>query len=247
MLCVVLGAALAFAYSKTKQKEYTATAQVYFRNAQLDQEAAGLPVVNNVDPQSQTDTNLRLATLPRVAADTSAVVGHGFTPSTIAQSIGVSQVGDTDLATVAATSTSPKLAATIANAYASQVVANSQVTNASYYAKALRALNLQYKALTPTQQRGLQGADLLDRASSLQILAQLQTSDVRLEQLAAVPSSPSSPKVARNTVLGGILGLLLGLGLAFLLNRIDQRIREPGDLEDVYGVPVVGMSRRVPR
>ena len=241
VLCVVLGAALAFAYSKTKQKEYTATAQVYFRNAQLDQEAAGLPVVNNVDPQSQTDTNLRLATLPRVAADTSAVVGHGVTPSAIAQSIGVSQVGDTDLATVAATSTSPKLAATIANAYASQVVANSQVTNASYYAKALRALNLQYKALTPTQRRGLQGADLLDRASSLQILAQLQTSDVRLEQLAAVPSSPSSPKVARNTVLGGILGLLLGLGLAFLLNRIDQRIREPGDLEDVYGVPVVGI------
>ena len=42
-------------------------------------------------------------------------------------------------------------------------------------------------------------------------------------------------------MLGGILGLLLGLGLAFLLNRIDQRIREPGDLEDVYGVPVVGI------
>ena len=40
VLCVVLGAALAFAYSKTKQEEYTATAQVYFRNAQLDQEAA---------------------------------------------------------------------------------------------------------------------------------------------------------------------------------------------------------------
>ncbi len=241
VFCVVLGAGAAFAYSKAKQKEYTSSAEVYFRNAQLDQEAAGLQVVNNLDPQSQTDTNLRLATLPLVAANTSSAVGHEVTPSQVAASVSVNQVGDTDLATVSATSASPRLAATLANAYASQVVANSQRTNSNYYAGAVQALNLQYKALTPAQQRGLQGTDLLDRANSLQILGQLQSSDVRLEQPASIPSSPSSPKVARNTVLGGILGLLLGLGLAFLLNRVDQRIREPGDLEDVYGVPVVGI------
>jgi hypothetical protein len=36
-------------------------------------------------------------------------------------------------------------------------------------------------------------------------------------------------------------GLLLGLGLAFLLERFDRRIREPKDLEAIYGLPLLGV------
>ena len=38
-----------------------------------------------------------------------------------------------------------------------------------------------------------------------------------------------------------MLGLLLGLGLAFLLERLDRRIREPKDLEAIYGLPLLGV------
>ena len=37
------------------------------------------------------------------------------------------------------------------------------------------------------------------------------------------------------------LGLLLGLGVAFLLERLDRRIREPKDLEALYGLPLLGV------
>ena len=50
----------------------------------------------------------------------------------------------------------------------------------------------------------------------------------------------------RNTVLGALVGLLIGLGAAFVLQRVDRRLREPSDLEDVYGVPLLGVVPESP-
>ena len=73
------------------------------------------------------------------------------------------------------------------------------------------------------------------------MLAELRNGNVEIAQAATVPTSPSSPKTSRNTALGLILGLLLGIGIAFLLERFDRRIREPKDLEKVYGLPLLGV------
>lgn len=239
VLCVVLAGAASFAASKQQRKEYTANASLYFRSAAQDQEAAGLQPVASLNPQSDTDTNLKLATLPRIAVQTAIAVGHGLTPAQIAGAVTVTQQSDTDLTTVSASWTAAGLAATIANTYARQVIADRQQSNQSYYGDALKAVNLQFQALPAAQKVGVQGTSLQDRASSLQILGQLQSSDVQLVETATIPTSPSSPKVARNTGLGLFLGLLLGLGLAVLLERLDRRLRAATSVEDAYGVPVL--------
>ena len=240
-LCSILAAAAAFAASQAQQKRYTAASEILFRNAQLDQQAAGLQVVNQTNPQPQTDTNLKLATLPRVAAETASALGHGLTQKDVSNAVAVSQETDTDLAQVSATWTSPTFAAQMANTYAQNVIADRQRADANYYANALQAVNLEFKALTPAQQDGVEGADLKDRANSLHILSQLQSGEVQLEQPAVLPTGPSSPKVARNVVLGATVGLLLGLALAFLLHRLDRRLREPSDLERVYRAPLLAV------
>ncbi len=241
LLCLLLTAAAAFLVSESQHKTYTAASSVLFRNTQLDQQAAGLPAVGYVDPKPQTDTNLRLASLPRIATATANAVGHGLTAAGVRAAVTVGQESDTNLASITAVAASPSLAATIATTYARQVIADRQRTNRGQYSSALRAVNLQYQALTPARQRGAQGTDLKDRATSLQILGQLQGSDVQLAAQASAPSSPSSPKVARNTALAAILGLLLGIALAFLVERFDRRLREPGDLAAVYEVPLLGV------
>src|SRR4029079_18122661 len=84
------------------------------------------------------------------------------------------------------------------------------------------------------------GRSLQARSNQLDVMAALQTGDAELVQSAAVPRSPSSPSTKRNGVLGVLLGLLVGVGLAFAAARFDRRIRDPSELEDAYGVPLLG-------
>ena len=241
VMCVLVTGGAAFVLSQAQRKQYTATAQILFRNAQVDQQAAGLQVVNQTNPQPQTDTDLKLATLPRVAGQTAEALDHGLTQKQVSNAVSVTQEGDTDLAQVTATWTSPTFAAKMGNTYAQNVITDRNQADASYYSNALQAVNLQYKALSPAQQNGVEGADLKDRANSLQILSHLQEGEVQLEQAAIPPPGASSPRIVRNALIGAFLGLLLGLALAFVLQRMDRRLREPGELERVYGAPLLAV------
>ena len=152
VLCGLVTAIPAFAFSKQQQKQYTAVAQILFRSQQLGEQAAGLPVINTSNPQPETDTNLQLAGLPRVAAETASALGYRLSQQQVVTSVSVSPVSDTQLAKVSATSASPLFAARLANTYARRVIADRMSTDRGYYASALRAVNLQFNALSPAQQ-----------------------------------------------------------------------------------------------
>ena len=63
-------------------------------------------------------------------------------------------------------------------------------------------------------------------------------------QLATTPTSPSSPKVVRNLVIAAALGLLFGICATLLFHRLDRRLREPDELEEAFGFPVIGAIPR---
>jgi capsular polysaccharide biosynthesis protein len=66
------------------------------------------------------------------------------------------------------------------------------------------------------------------------------TIQVNLVEAALLPSTPVAPRTKMNVTLGLLLGILLGLGLAFLREHLDTSIKTPEMLEAAATVPVVG-------
>ena len=58
---------------------------------------------------------------------------------------------------------------------------------------------------------------------------------------AVVPDEPVSPNPLRNGLLALVVGLMLGVGLAFLLEYLDDTWRSPEEVEQISGVPTYGV------
>ncbi|MYM36484.1 chain length determinant protein EpsF [Duganella sp. FT50W] len=79
------------------------------------------------------------------------------------------------------------------------------------------------------------------RLSQTRIEGQAEQSDVALLNPAVVPVKPAGPKILLNTAVAIVLGTMLGLGLGFLLEFFDRRVRSRADLADALDIPVLGV------
>jgi capsular exopolysaccharide synthesis family protein len=251
LICFVLVTGAAYGLFKHQTKKYTATASLVFNNSQTNQQAAGLQALSGgTSQQAQQSTNVQLVHLGNMAektaiqlagAKTATPLARELTKEKVKEALSVSAQGESNIVDVTATATSPALAAEIANTYANTFVKEQQDNNHAYYASALALVDRQLGALSAKQRLSPAGIALASRAQSLGVLAELRNGNVEVAQWATIPTSASSPKVFRNTLLGALLGLLLGLGIAFLLDRMDRRIMEPKDLEAIYRLPLLGV------
>lgn len=71
--------------------------------------------------------------------------------------------------------------------------------------------------------------------------ASVQTINARVLNKATVPSSPYKPNKKIMLAVGLLLGLVLGLGLAFLVEHFDNTFKSSEEVEKKLNVPVIGM------
>lgn len=68
----------------------------------------------------------------------------------------------------------------------------------------------------------------------------MQVENVQIIDKAEVPKSPIKPNKKMNLAIAGVLGLMIGFGLAFIIEYFDDTIKTPEDIQKYLDLPVVG-------
>lgn len=181
----------------------------------------------------------------------------------LSRRVTVSEVGLTNLVIVRATARTPNEASAIANTIAAQYVSwsrDQQVASikaaASQVVASLQQTADSIASLTKaaaTDPTGVaqqelatarsQYSTLAEKLSQMRISEQLVTGSGSVVESATPDPSKVSPQPLLDTVLGLLVGLIVGVGAAFVAETLDNRVVSAETALEVYGVPVLG---RVP-
>lgn len=81
---------------------------------------------------------------------------------------------------------------------------------------------------------------LLQRLKEIGVAAGASENNIAIIDTAQTPARPSYPRPFLNLLAGLGAGLLIGLGLAFAREQIDETIADPADFERRIGLPMLG-------
>jgi succinoglycan biosynthesis transport protein ExoP len=258
-----LGAAMFFSFRATPI--YEGRAKVLVRPVQnLTATSVSLPQAPNLD------TERELATSQTVAQRVRADLGLPISVDTLLDTVKVTVVADTEVLLVAYTNPDPATAAQVANGFANayidfrtsqaldqfQGAAGAVQERISALGRNVADLNRRIEGTSDsTLQASLQSQRdtlvaqlgvLQQKMADLQAAGTTLTGAAEIVQRAEAPTTPISPQKVRNGILGLLAGVMLGIGFAFLRERMDDRIKNRSELERRMGAPVIAAVPRVP-
>ena len=191
LLSVVFGVGGFFGTKLLIAPTYTASTSIYL-TPQISE--SGSLDYNSQMANSKLVTNVvNLLTQNNIMSEVAKDVGLE-SASTVKNFVSVTNESDTEIITISATTTDPKLSKDIANDTVSTFIRTMQ--------KNLNVRNI----------------EVVDKA-----------------KLSYVPSGPN---VKKNTMMAGVVGLVVGVGYAVLKFLLDNRLRNKEEAEKYLGIPV---------
>lgn len=82
---------------------------------------------------------------------------------------------------------------------------------------------------------------LLQRSKEIEATVGATVTNIQIIDTARAPLFPFKPRVALNLLLGIVLGLMAGVGTAFVFEYFDNTIKNPDELADRFHIPVLGL------
>ena len=228
------------AVSSMQPDRYDATAKLLYRPTdpvpQID--PAAEPPENPASAESIAATNLELASAAadRAAPAVKRRLRSPLDVGALRGRLSLAPEGQTELISVTATGDSGREAAAIANAFSEEIVVQRRREAQRKAERVIKAIQASIAELEPSDPTV---PALRARVQQLQSEQRLQTGNAELAVPARAPQEASAPRPMNSAVLGGFVGLLLGVGLALVLARLDRRLGDD-EIEAIVGAEIVG-------
>ena len=241
---VVITTAIAVLYVATADKVYEAEADLLIAPVtSTDAVPYGLPGLlrESSDPTRDVETASRLVENVDVAERVKAELNSPLSPQKLLGKVTAEPVASSNIVAVTAEGGSPEEAAELANAFATEAVA--ELTDELQVAVKQTLDGLQ------AQLRSGSGDPVAIRAS-IAVLGPLRTGpnpSMTVETKATPPRRQASPRPVLSIVGGLFAGLVLGIGVAFAFQALDPRLRREEQLRRLYRLPILARIPRQPR
>jgi len=229
----------AYVFAAQGTAVYEASAQIY-----LNRQSQGLSGLDDPaiqQPERVIRTQADIARLPVIAERVVDEAGLRRSPGEFLAQSSVASNEDVDLLTVSVRDEVPSRAASLANLYAQEYIAFRRELDTKALREASQALRNQIQSLEEkgvSVNSSLYGA-LAQRLQQLQSAQVLQASNALLVKRAD-NAGQIEPRPMNTAALAFGVAVFLGLGLAFLLEALDTRVRDPEELADALGLPLLG-------
>ena len=243
---LLLGPLVAVVISLRQTPEYAASAGVLLSlqpSANVTQTGPVAPEDPTRVVQNQAEVARALPVVRRVVRAT----GNAFpNADALLRNSRVSTTDGVDLLTFSVTHASPTAAVRLANEYARQFLVYLQNFETSSVTRALAQVK---QRIAGMRRQGIHGSLYAALQAKQQELVTLETLETPTASLVrtATGAAKVKPRVVRNVLLGIGLGLLLGLGTAFLWEALDTRIRSEEEIKELLGLPLLARIRETPR
>ena len=250
LIPLVLAPLMAVWISSIQQPLYRASASIYLKRADIAAAVSGV-----TDPTLQQDPVRFLNTQANVARDpvlAQQVVARarvpGANPGSLLASSSVTPNPNADLLDVTVDNVSSADAVRLTNAYADEYVKYRTKLDTARINDALQKVRARIRTL---RANGISVdspayAALLQSQTSLDTVGTLLANNTQVLNHAG-GAAKIRPKTRRNGILGLLLGGLLGIGLAFVAEALDKRVRSEREIEEGLRMPLLARLPRPPR
>lgn len=263
LLATAIVASVALVTSLIQPQVFSSEARVLISEKDTGAALLGtvLPELSS-QPERALQTQVELVRVRPVAEAVIKKLGLQVTPEVLLKSVTVEALGQTNMIVVRATAATPERAAEIANTTAAEYVQASKQRKRESIQQAADEVEVRLEQVRSDileLGRRLQAsgsakdfaaeiqiatdsyAALSDKLEQLRINEQLESGSGIVVQPAVPEDTPVEPQPLRNTVLGLAVGLVFGLGMAFLYEYLDNTIKSTEEAERVYAATVLGI------
>lgn len=242
-LCVLVAAGAGYAWGKRRDSQYESRARVLVLQTNPGAAfGAGQPFV---DPARERATAVELVRSPAVARRVVNRLKLRTSPGQLLSHVTVNTSGDSNVIDILVRDKKARQTGRIANAFAAEFVTYRRLTDERRYADTLATLRARLADMRRAHADPAQIADLRRQSQQLALAGRLQTGGAQVIER----SPPVGGAVARDDkraiVIAGLMGLLLGLALAFVRDRMNPRLSNLDAVRSTApGIPILATIAR---